>query len=207
MFKRNRSKEDTEKEGKAPQNPAQDVGLATEFEEWEKGSSDFDDEEYRGYERGEELLEDTDTLHAFRQLRNKLDEFERAREELRAHIESTAKLLPGLNEEKKHLGKSIHQKREKIVEITNLIPNLEKKKENMQKDIVRKQEKRDRLEKEIHEGQEKITEITNMIPNLERNRKNLQEYMERDQKEITRIDEEINLISFAQRYRRRLVKP
>jgi chromosome segregation ATPase len=204
MFKRNESEEDIEKEGE--KELTHDVGSMVEFEGWEKGSSDSDDEEYRGYERGEELLEETDMLHAFGQLRNKLDEFEKAREELKAQIEATEKLLPGLNREKERLEKSISHKREKADEIGNLIPSLEKKRENMQKDIVRKQEERDLLEKEIHQGQEKIIEINNLLPNLDRNRMNLQNYMERDQREISRIEQEVNLITYSQRYGTKLIK-
>jgi len=104
------------------------------------------------------------------------------------------------------LVKGISEKREKGDELENLIPSLEKKRENMQNDIVRKQEERDLLEKEIHQGQEKIMEIDNLLPNLERNKMNLQNYVERDQREISRIEQEVNLITYSQRYRTKLIK-
>ena len=204
MFKRGRSKEDTER-GREKE-PTDDVGLTAELEGWKKEFPDFEDEEDRGYGRGEELLDETDMLHAFGQLKNKLDEFEKAREELKAQIEATEKLLPRLNREKERLEKSVNEKREKGDEIANLIPSLEKKRENMQNDIVRKQEERDLLEKGIHQGQEKIMEIDNLLPNLERNKMNLQNYVERDQREIARIGEEVGLITYSQRYRTKLIK-
>jgi len=203
MFKKNDSKEDIEKEREGP---IRDVGLATSFEEREKDSSVPLEEGYGGYERGEELLDEMDTLHAFRQLRDKLDEFEKAREELKVQIEATENLLPNLKKDKEHLEKSVHEKRDKMAEIAKLLPNLERKKEDMQKDIARKQQERDRLEKEIRQGQEKIMELDNLVPNLKRNRAKFQKSMQRDQREISRIDEEINLISYAQRYRTKLFK-
>jgi len=97
MFKRG-SKEGIERGGEKI--PTDDEGLTAELEGWKKDFPDFEDEQYGGYGRGEELLDETDMLHAFGQLKNKLDEFEKAREELKAQIEATERLLPRLNRER-----------------------------------------------------------------------------------------------------------
>lgn len=181
---------------------------AEKLEGWEDSSLAFveDEEDHREYEHREELLEETDTFEIFKQLRGKLDKFERIREELRTEIESASKLLPKLSEEKERLVKYVHQKREKIAEIINLVPELEKKKKNIQEDIERKHEVMERLEKVIHRKQERVAQITNLIPELDEKKKKIQKSMEREQKEISRMGEEIKIISFAQKYRTKLIK-
>lgn len=198
MFKRNRPKE--------KERPRLDEGHTIELERWEKISSDYVDEEYGWHETGGNLLEETEVLGTFRDLKDGLDQFERIREELRKQIESTLKLLPELNEEKERLEKEVHRKQEKITKITNLIPNLERKKVDMHEEIIRKQEEKERIEKYIHQKQEKIEEITNLIPNLNRNKEKIQKNMEREKEKISRIKEEIDLISYAQYYKTRLIK-
>lgn len=205
LFKKNKTKEDIEERKRG-----QDEGYETEeLEEWEKASAAFvqdDEEEYGEHEQGAERLEEMDMSGILKELSGKLEEFERIRDELRKQIESTSELLPMLNQEKERLGKYIGQKQQKIAEITNLIPELEEKKKSIQEDIRRRQEEKERLENYIQRKQGKIAEITELIPNLDENRNKIQEKMEREQKEMARIDEELRLVSFAQKYRARLIK-
>ena len=52
-----------------------------------------------------------------------------------------------------------------------------------------------------------MVEITNLIPNLDRDRRKIQKDIEQRKTQISTITEEIELISYGQNYRSRLLKP
>ncbi len=82
----------------------------------------------------------SDILQIVDKLKGQLDQFEKMRVGIKESIESAAKMIPSLEEEKEQLREDVREKREKIEQIDNLIPKLEKEKEKLQEDMEQKRE-------------------------------------------------------------------
>ena len=90
----------------------------------EKASSAFveEEEEYSRY--GQSALVEADVSRILNELKRKIEEFERIREELRVQIESTPIFLPNVREEKELWKRCIHREREKMAETINLVQDI-----------------------------------------------------------------------------------
>lgn len=88
----------------------------------ERASSAFVEEEYRGHK--EDALEEVDMSRILKELRNKIADFERIREELRAQIESSPILLPRLGREKELFRNYVRREQEKMSGMIDLVDNI-----------------------------------------------------------------------------------
>ena len=80
----------------------------------------------------------SDILQVVDKLKDQLDQFEKMRVGIKDSIESAAKMIPSLEEEKEQLREDVREKREKIEQIDSLMPKLEKEKEKLHEDMEQK---------------------------------------------------------------------
>ena len=90
----------------------------------EKASSAFAEEEEEYGRYGESALEEADVSRILKELKRKIEDFERIREELRIQIESSPIFLPTLRQEKELLRKCVHREQEKMTETINLVQDI-----------------------------------------------------------------------------------
>ena len=91
----------------------------------------------------------SDILQIVDKLKDQLDQFEKMRVGIKDSIESAAKMIPNLEEEKEQLREDLREKQGKIGQIENLIPKLEKEKQKLQEDMEQKQEQISQIDEQL----------------------------------------------------------
>ena len=99
----------------------------------------------------ERILEAQAEHDIFQELKAKMTEFEKTKEELKTLLESVAKLGPKLDEEKAALETSVREQQEKIAKVSALIPKLENEKEKLHDDVLQLETKISGFDQQIEQ--------------------------------------------------------
>ena len=91
----------------------------------------------------------SDILQVVDQLKDQLDQFEKMRVGIKESIESTAKMIPSLEQEKERLREDVHEKQEKIRSIETLMPKLEKEMAKLKEDKGKKQSQISQIDEQL----------------------------------------------------------
>ncbi|MDQ1281627.1 MAG: hypothetical protein QG670_2892 [Thermoproteota archaeon] len=154
------------------------------------------EESYQGSEGSSQSVDEMSQQELFKSL----DQFIKAKEEMKVRIDSIAKLLPKLNERREFLAGDFNENQRIALQLSQQVAPLNGQIEVLQRGIPQKQEQKASLEKQIQQEQDRRKKIVDQISKLASTRANVEKTIHQKQDEISEINGQIKQIKSIQEY-------